>query len=139
MFFSTLILSTIFSLSAAPTDTLRQEQLDEVVVKSNSARQRLRQIQTGAEQVQLKDLTASPQLFGEQDVMRSLQLLTGVKSESDASSSFQVRGGTSAQKAKTATAQRTGPTHPCPSALVRDRAEIHAAKPRGYPAVFGHR
>ena len=81
----------------AATDTLRQEQLDEVVVKSNSARQRLRQIQTGAEQVRLQDLAASPQLFGEQDVMRSLQLLTGVKSESDASSSFQVRGGTSAQ------------------------------------------
>ena len=79
------------------SDTLRQEQLDEVVVSSNSARQRLRQIQTGAEQVQLKELKASPQLFGELDIMRSMQLLTGVKSESDASSSFQVRGGTSAQ------------------------------------------
>ena len=97
MFISTLLLSALFSLPTAPADTLRQEQLDEVVVKSNSARQRLRQIQTGAEQVQIKDLTASPQLFGEQDIMRSMQLLTGVKSESDASSSFQVRGGTSAQ------------------------------------------
>jgi hypothetical protein len=97
MFISTILLSALFSLPTAPADTLRQEQLDEVVVKSNSARQRLRQIQTGAEQVQIKDLTASPQLFGEQDIMRSMQLLTGVKSESDASSSFQVRGGTSAQ------------------------------------------
>ena len=97
MFVSSLLLSTLLSISAAPADTLRQEQLEEVVVKSNSARQRLRQIQTGAEQVQIKDLTASPQLFGEQDIMRSMQLLTGVKSESDASSSFQVRGGTSAQ------------------------------------------
>ena len=96
MFVSSLLLSTLLSISAAPADTLRQEQLEEVVVKSNSARQRLRQIQTGAEQVQIKDLTASPQLFGEQDIMRSMQLLTGVKSESDASSSFQVRGGTSA-------------------------------------------
>ena len=97
MFVSSLLLSTVLSITAAPADTLRQEQLEEVVVKSNSARQRLRQIQTGAEQVQIKDLTASPQLFGEQDIMRSMQLLTGVKSESDASSSFQVRGGTSAQ------------------------------------------
>ena len=94
MFVSTLLLSTLLSLSTVPTDTLRQEQLDVVVVKSNSARQRLNQIQTGAEQVQIKDLTASPQLFGEQDIMRSMQLLTGVKLESDASSSFQVRGGT---------------------------------------------
>jgi hypothetical protein len=97
MFVSSLLLSTLLSISTVPADTLRQEQLEEVVVKSNSARQRLRQIQTGAEQVQIKDLTASPQLFGEQDIMRSMQLLTGVKSESDASSSFQVRGGTSAQ------------------------------------------
>lgn len=96
MFLPTLLLSALVALPTTP-DTLRQEQLDEVVVKSNSARQRLRQIQTGAEQVQLKDLTNSPQLFGEHDIMRSMQLLTGVKSESDASSSFQVRGGTSAQ------------------------------------------
>ena len=96
MFLSTLLLTALVAMPITP-DTLRQEQLDEVVVKSNSARQRLRQIQTGAEQVQLKDLTSSPQLFGEHDIMRSMQLLTGVKSESDASSSFQVRGGTSAQ------------------------------------------
>ena len=96
MFLSTLLLTALVAMPITP-DTLRQEQLDEVVVKSNSARQRLRQIQTGAEQVHLKDLTNSPQLFGEHDIMRSMQLLTGVKSESDASSSFQVRGGTSAQ------------------------------------------
>ena len=58
MFVSTLLLSALISMPTAP-DTLRQEQLDEVVVKSNSARQRLRQIQTGAEQVRLQDLTAS--------------------------------------------------------------------------------
>jgi len=79
------------------TDTIRSERLEEVVVTSTSARQRLQNIQTGAEQLQLKDLTAAPQLFGENDIMRSIQLLPGVKAESDASSSFQVRGGTSAQ------------------------------------------
>lgn len=97
MFVSTLLFSALICAQTAPLDTLRQEQLDEVVVKSNSAQKRLRQVQTGAEQIQIKDLTSSPQIFGEQDVMRSMQLLTGVKSESDASSSFQVRGGTSAQ------------------------------------------
>ncbi|MBR1409740.1 MAG: TonB-dependent receptor plug domain-containing protein [Prevotella sp.] len=97
MFVSTLLFSALICAQTAPLDTLRQEQLDEVVVKSNSAQTRLRQVQTGAEQIQIKDLTSSPQIFGEQDVMRSMQLLTGVKSESDASSSFQVRGGTSAQ------------------------------------------
>jgi hypothetical protein len=67
MFLSTLLLTALVAMPITP-DTLRQEQLDEVVVKSNSARQRLRQIQTGAEQVQLKDLTNSPQLFGEHDI-----------------------------------------------------------------------
>lgn len=78
-------------------DTLRHERIDEVVVTAGSARQRLTELQTGAEQLQLKELTAAPQLFGERDVIRSLQLLPGVKAESDASSGFQVRGGTAAQ------------------------------------------
>ena len=88
------------ALTLVPTnegDTIQTERLDEVVVVSNSARQRIQGVQTGAEQLKLKELTASPQLFGERDIMRSLQLLAGVKAESDASSGFQVRGGTSAQ------------------------------------------
>ncbi len=92
------ILSALFSaLLALPPDTIRTEQIEEVVVTSNSARQRVQNVQAGAEQLQLKDLTATPSLFGENDVMRALQLLPGVKAESDASSSFQVRGGTAAQ------------------------------------------
>ena len=78
-------------------DSIRTEQLEEVVVTSKSARQRIDNVQTGAELIEIDQLTAAPQLFGENDIMRSIQLLPGVKSESDASSSFQVRGGTSAQ------------------------------------------
>ena len=89
----------LLALLALPdeTDSIRTEHLDEVVVTSNSARQRIQNVQTGAEVLQIEDLTAAPQLFGEADIMRSIQLLPGVKAESDASSSFQVRGGTSAQ------------------------------------------
>lgn len=78
-------------------DTIRTQNLDEVVVTSNGANQRVQSVQAGAEQLQLKELTAAPSLFGENDIMRSLQLLPGIKAESDASSSFQVRGGTAAQ------------------------------------------
>ena len=78
-------------------DTVKTQQIDEVVVTATAARQRLQSVQAGAEEVQLRQLTSAPQLFGEADVMRSLTLLPGVKQESDASSSFQVRGGTSAQ------------------------------------------
>ena len=97
MFLLNILVSALLILPFAEEDTLRSERLDEVVITSTSARQRLQNVQTGAEVLQLEDLTSAPQLFGEADIMRSIQLLPGVKAESDASSSFQVRGGTSAQ------------------------------------------
>jgi hypothetical protein len=93
-----IILSACLAIVTPETeDSIRTEQLDEVVVTANSVRQRIQNVQTGAEVIQIENLTSTPQLFGENDIMRSIQLLPGVKSESDASSSFQVRGGTSAQ------------------------------------------
>ena len=92
-----LLLSALSLTTIAEEDSIRTERLDEVVVTSNSARQRIQNVQTGAEVIQIENLTSAPQLFGENDIMRSIQLLPGVKSESDASSGFQVRGGTSAQ------------------------------------------
>ena len=97
MFVLNLLLSALSLTSIAEEDSIRTERLDEVVVTSNSARQRIQNVQTGAEVLQIDNLTSAPQLFGENDIMRSIQLLPGVKSESDASSSFQVRGGTSTQ------------------------------------------
>ena len=97
MFAFSILCSALILQSPTLNDTIRTEQIEEVVVTSNSARQRVQNVQAGAEQLQLKDLTAAPSLFGENDVMRAIQLLPGVKSESDASSSFQVRGGTAAQ------------------------------------------
>lgn len=95
-----LLLTVLFPmLVMAQTDTtsVREKELQEVVISANNAQQRLKSVQIGAEQIQVKSLAAAPALFGEVDIMRSLQLLPGVKSESDASSSFQVRGGTAAQ------------------------------------------
>lgn len=97
MFMLSAIISALFFTSAMEEDTIRTQNLDEVVVTSNGANQRVQSVQAGAEQLQLKELTAAPSLFGENDIMRSLQLLPGIKAESDASSSFQVRGGTAAQ------------------------------------------
>jgi hypothetical protein len=91
------LLSALLFVPTIEEDTIRTQHLDEVVVTSNSAQQRLQNVQAGAEQLQLKELTSAPSLFGEKDIMRSLQLLPGIKAESDGSSSFQVRGGTAAQ------------------------------------------
>jgi len=82
---------------AQDTTTVKGQQLQEVIVNANNAQRRIGAVQIGAEQIQMKELTSAPALFGEVDVMRALQLLPGVKAESDASSSFQVRGGTAAQ------------------------------------------
>lgn len=94
-----ILLIALFPLvaDAQDTTTVKEQQLQEVIVNANNAQRRIGSVQIGAEQLQLKELVAAPALFGEVDVMRSLQLLPGVKAESDGSSSFQVRGGTSAQ------------------------------------------
>ena len=97
--FSCLLLTTLLATAASDTTVTREQRLEEVVVSSNTAERRISNAQIGAEQIQLKELKNTPALLGENDIMRSLQLLPGVKMESDASSGFQVRGGTSAQNA----------------------------------------
>lgn len=97
MLAETILIAAFLAPLQAEEDSIRTERLEEVVVTSNSARQRIQNVQIGAEVIQLEDLASAPQLFGQTDIMRSIQLLPGVKAESDASSSFQVRGGTSAQ------------------------------------------
>ena len=87
MFVLSTILSALSLIAITEEDSIRTERLEEVVVTSNSARQRIQNVQTGAEVLQIEDLTSAPQLFGENDIIRSIQLLPGVKSESDASPS----------------------------------------------------
>ena len=79
------------------TTVAHEQRLREVVVSAQGARQRVGSVQIGAEQLQLKELRSAPSLFGEQDIIRQVQLLPGVKQESEASSGFSVRGGTSVQ------------------------------------------
>ena len=68
--------------------------LREVVVTSDL---KVTKAEIGMEKVRVEEMRRVPSLFGERDIIRSLQLLPGVKAESDASSGFQVRGGTSGQ------------------------------------------
>ena len=85
------------SAEDADTAKVKEQQLKEVFVNANSAKRRISGLQIGSERMQVKEMTETPRLLGEADVMRSVQLLPGVKAESDASSGFQVRGGTAAQ------------------------------------------
>lgn len=84
--------------AAAQTDSIRYgDTLKTVVVTSNSALQRVSELQIGVERVNVETVKLLPTLFGERDVVKSLQLLPGVKSEGDGLGGYQVRGGTSAQ------------------------------------------
>lgn len=74
-----------------------QKILDEITVTSKTVTQRLNDIQIGAERIEISEMAKTPVLFGERDIMKSIQLLPGVKSDGDGSSGFQVRGGTSSQ------------------------------------------
>ena len=78
-------------------DIVRGDTLSEVTVTSRSAQKRIDEVQIGVEQVDISTLAKVPALFGEKDVIKSLQLLPGVKSEGDGTSGYQVRGGTAAQ------------------------------------------
>ena len=72
-------------------------QLDEVQVVGKFGRSRTDNVIIGVENIQMAEMAKVPALMGERDVIKSIQLLPGIKSEGDGSCGFQVRGGTSAQ------------------------------------------
>ncbi len=77
--------------------TLTGIEIEAIQVATKALTDRLVATQIGAEVISIKELAKTPSLFGERDVIKALTLLPGVKTESDASSGFQVRGGTSSQ------------------------------------------
>ncbi len=78
-------------------DVLAGDTLQEVTVSSRSAQRRMDEVQIGVENIEVSSLAKMPSLFGERDFIKGLQLLPGVKSESEASGGYQVRGGKAAQ------------------------------------------
>jgi hypothetical protein len=53
--------------------------------------------QMGMEKLDIKEMNAVPVIFGERDVLKTIQLLPGVQSVSDGNSGFYVRGGAADQ------------------------------------------
>ncbi len=85
------------SRAAELPDTTATEELHEIVVTGNSARQRINNARIGAERLELAKLASVPAFGGEKDIIRSLALLPGVRSEGDGGGGFEVRGGNSYQ------------------------------------------
>lgn len=100
-----LILSAVTALLAGAhlceareaTDTIADRQLDAVTVTTRSARRRMERIGLGVENIELSAMAKMPMLFGENDIIKSIALLPGVRSEGDGAGGYEVRGGSSAQ------------------------------------------
>ena len=67
--------------------------LNEVVVSSRKADENVTAVQTGVERIDIQEINKLPVLMGERDIIKSLQLMPGVKSTGDGSSGMFVRGG----------------------------------------------
>lgn len=72
-------------------------ELNEVVVNSVAKNDNIKSTTMGVERLNMAQIKDIPVLFGERDVLKTLQLLPGVKSAGDGSSGFYVRGGAADQ------------------------------------------
>ena len=71
--------------------------LDSIVITSQSKARSISSPQMGVEKLSVKELKNIPVLFGESDILKTIQLLPGIKSAGDGNSGFYVRGGASDQ------------------------------------------
>ena len=71
--------------------------IDEVVISGIKKDKNLTSAQMGTETLSIKNIEKLPVLFGEKDVMKTIQLLPGIKSNGEGSSGFSVRGGATDQ------------------------------------------
>ncbi|HEY4935910.1 MAG TPA: TonB-dependent receptor [Puia sp.] len=81
-------------LSRAIEMIQRNTELQEVVVSSVRQTDNVTKPLMGVMKLSVKEIQDLPVIFGEKDILKSLQLLPGVQSASDGSSGFYVRGGT---------------------------------------------
>ena len=70
-----------------------KNQLREVVVESSRKNDNLTKAQMGTETINMAAISKVPVIFGEKDLLKTIQLLPGVKSAGEGNSGFFVRGG----------------------------------------------
>ena len=71
--------------------------LKEVVVEAGRKNDNLSKAQMGTETLNMNAVSKLPVIFGEKDILKTLQLLPGVKSAGEGNSGFYVRGGAADQ------------------------------------------
>jgi hypothetical protein len=83
------------------TESLRKDielatessQMEEVVIQAEAADNNIQSTEMGVSRLSISEIKKVPVLFGETDVLKTMQLLPGVKPASEGSSGFYVRGG----------------------------------------------
>jgi hypothetical protein len=73
------------------------QELMEVSVSAEKEDDKITNAQTGAEKLDMKEINKIPVLMGERDILKSIQLLPGIKSSGEGNAGFYVRGGSSDQ------------------------------------------
>ena len=71
--------------------------LEEVIVKGVAADNNIRSPEMSISKLNVREIKTIPVLFGEQDVLKTIQLLPGVQSAGEGSTGFYVRGGDNGQ------------------------------------------
>ena len=71
--------------------------IDEVVISAEKRNDNVVNAQMGLAKINLSEIRNVPVLFGERDILKTLQLLPGIKSAGEGNSGFYVRGGSTDQ------------------------------------------
>jgi hypothetical protein len=74
-----------------------RSQLEEVVVSTRKKNENITKAVMGVQKLSINEIKNVPVLFGEKDVLKTIQLLPGIKSAGEGNSGFYVRGGSSDQ------------------------------------------
>ena len=70
-----------------------QAQLEAVVVSSKKKNENISRAIMGVDKLNMAEINKIPVIFGEKDILKSIQLMPGYKSAGEGSSGFNVRGG----------------------------------------------
>jgi hypothetical protein len=73
------------------------QDLNEVVVRSTREDENIKNPQAGVEKLDIKEINKLPVLMGERDVLKTIQLVPGIKSAGEGNTGFYVRGGAADQ------------------------------------------
>jgi hypothetical protein len=71
--------------------------IDEVIISTERDDKNITSAESGVEKLNLKEIDNIPVLFGEKDILKTIQLLPGISNASEGSTGFNVRGGSIGQ------------------------------------------